>query len=368
MNIPERTELFHLLHGRHATLIARWFDALAGTACGQRGTADLRRRLRVLTDQLLTVLLCEPFAPEGARAIGAALSAECAADTTALAGTQVILLQHLLTGLPVAPVAALQPRLALVLSAVGAGFCEQMRDTLLAEQEAARWESEACFQAVFTNAPIGLALADLRRRVLLSNPALETLYGYSGAQLRRLRFPTITHPHDAPADMALFKELIAGRRDQYQLEKRYVRPDGQILRGRLTMVLLRDKAGAPRVVLGMVQDLTALRAAQDALDQMATSVQTFLESMAVNALLAARLERAGEVARTASQPPASTPATPKRAREQTEVAAERLTPRERQVAALLEDVGGCCLSVGQLLRWHGSSRSGQRPSSRFTLS
>ena len=53
---------------------------------------------------------------------------------------------------------------------------------------------------------------------------------------------------DLPADAALFGELLAGNRDHYHLEKRFIRKDGGILWGSVHVYkVLQD--GRPMVVV-----------------------------------------------------------------------------------------------------------------------
>ena len=117
-------------------------------------------------------------------------------------------------------------------------------------------DGEARFRAIFDAAVIGIALVDLEGHPVESNRALQRLLGYSGEELRGLTFPSLTHPEDVEADVALARELFAGQREAYQIEKRYVRKDGGIVWGRLTASLVRDAAGVPRYGLGMVEEIT----------------------------------------------------------------------------------------------------------------
>jgi len=132
--------------------------------------------------------------------------------------------------------------------------------------------SEARYRALFDAAPIGIALADPDRRLLACNPAYARLVGHDEGALRGRSFPVVTHPEDAAPDRALYRELVAGRRAGYALDKRYVRPDGAIIWGRLAVTLVRDAAGAPLFAVGMVEDLTVQRAAADDLAVARTSL------------------------------------------------------------------------------------------------
>lgn len=128
--------------------------------------------------------------------------------------------------------------------------------TARARSDAALRASEARFRAVFESAAVGMALVDLDGRPVASNPALQALLGYDTDELRGMTFAQCTHPDDVDADLALYRELAAGTREAYQLEKRYVRKDGAVLYGRLTVSLARDAAGVPQFAVGMVEDVT----------------------------------------------------------------------------------------------------------------
>ena len=123
-------------------------------------------------------------------------------------------------------------------------------------QDALR-ESEARFRAVFHAAGIAMALVEGDGRIAGFNAALVDLLGYDSQALRRMTIAGVTHPDDLETDAALAAELLAGRRERYPVEKRYLHRDGRVLWGRLTASLLRDGAGAPRYMVGMVEDVTA---------------------------------------------------------------------------------------------------------------
>lgn len=126
-------------------------------------------------------------------------------------------------------------------------------------------ETEARFRAIFEAAAIGIALGDLDGRPLDSNPALQEFLGYRHDELAAMTFLEFTHPDDVQADYALYQELLAGQRDHYQVEKRYVRKDGRVVWGRLTVSLIRGPRHMPLLTIGMVEDITARKQAELAL-------------------------------------------------------------------------------------------------------
>jgi PAS domain S-box-containing protein len=131
-------------------------------------------------------------------------------------------------------------------------------------EEALR-KSEARFQAIFENAAIGIALVDMHGHPVESNPALQTMLGYSKLELAQKAFTEFTHPADSQADWSLFTELVEGRRDRYQLDKRFYRKDGQIVWGRLSASLVRSQKGEPKYALRMVEDISNRKQAEEAL-------------------------------------------------------------------------------------------------------
>jgi PAS domain S-box-containing protein len=122
--------------------------------------------------------------------------------------------------------------------------------------------SEEVFRAIFQEAGIGMALVSLAGRPIEVNRALEEILGYTAPELCRMTFPELTHPDDVAVDVHLFEELVRGERERYRLDKRYIRKDGSLAHGRLTVSLVRDAGGHPRFAVEMVEDITDHKRAQ----------------------------------------------------------------------------------------------------------
>src|SRR5215471_2693625 len=104
-------------------------------------------------------------------------------------------------------------------------------------------QSEAQLRAIFESAAIGIALTDFEGRPIRCNPAFQALLGYTEAELCQMTFPEFTHPDDVKGDLELFRSLVSGQRDHFQIEKRYIRKDGQIVWVRLTVSLTQPPPG-----------------------------------------------------------------------------------------------------------------------------
>jgi PAS domain S-box-containing protein len=127
--------------------------------------------------------------------------------------------------------------------------------------------AEELFENAFHNAPIGLALVGLDGAFLKVNGALCRLVGYAAAQLLSVDFQTITYPDDLNADLELLGRLHAGLIPNYEMEKRYIRGDGSIVPVQLSVSMVSTPDGRPLHFIAQVQDLTARREAEAALEQ-----------------------------------------------------------------------------------------------------
>ena len=134
-------------------------------------------------------------------------------------------------------------------------------------------ESEAKFRSTFEGAGIGIALVDRDGRLSQSNPALQGLLGYGAGELAGRSFLSFTHPEDASRDLALYRELMAGKRERYQMEKRLIRKDGEAIWVLLTATLVRGAKEGARYAVGMVEDITERKLGESKVAQLLARVQ-----------------------------------------------------------------------------------------------
>ncbi len=128
-------------------------------------------------------------------------------------------------------------------------------------REASLREARERFQRVFADSPVAMALVGDDFRLTETNDAFCRLTGYSASELARLTFTDITHPDDIEAGLRLARQVFAGELRSYSIDKRYVRKNGEIIWGALTVSVIRDDAGRPLKGLGIVQDISERRAA-----------------------------------------------------------------------------------------------------------
>lgn len=124
-------------------------------------------------------------------------------------------------------------------------------------------ESEERFRTIFENAGLGAALVDWEGHPVKCNPALQRMLGYDESELRNMVFSAFTHPDDIELDWKLYGELVAGKHDKYEIEKRFITKEGRCLWGQLTVSQVKNKDGTPaKYMVGMVVDVTERKRAE----------------------------------------------------------------------------------------------------------
>jgi PAS domain S-box-containing protein len=132
------------------------------------------------------------------------------------------------------------------------------------EARHAHAESEARFRATFENAAVGIAHLGPDLRWLRANEALCRILGYPVDELVTKSLQDITHPDDLAANLALVERMRAGMIDSYDMDKRYLRKDGSIIWGRLTVGRVRKSDGSNEFV-SVVEDITRRKHAEEEL-------------------------------------------------------------------------------------------------------
>jgi PAS domain S-box-containing protein len=140
--------------------------------------------------------------------------------------------------------------------------------TELKQAERALQESEARFRMVYERAPVGIALVDSRNgRFLQINPKFCEIAGRSAEELLRMGVKEITHPDDISVGHEQLKQLGKRKDATYEVETRYLRPDGSIRWVRLQVVPMDCEGQTQRWHMGLVEDVTERRQTAEALRQ-----------------------------------------------------------------------------------------------------
>jgi len=123
-------------------------------------------------------------------------------------------------------------------------------------------ESEARFRKIFEHAATGIAIVGRSGRYLRSNAAYSAITGLTEAELQEREFPALVHPAEREGSRALVRQLFAGAIPSFELESRYLRPDGTAYWVRKFVSVLDRAEGKPVELLSLVTDVTPRKRAE----------------------------------------------------------------------------------------------------------
>lgn len=146
------------------------------------------------------------------------------------------------------------------------------------EAEAALKESEQRFRAIFERAAIGIAQVWPDGQFLKVNSGFCKIVGYSKAQLMKRTFMDITHPDDLELNLEYTRKLLTGKLQSYNIEKRFIRADGEIIWVNLTVSVVREETGEVKYFVKIIEDITDRFQAQTALRSAQARLQHLLAS------------------------------------------------------------------------------------------
>jgi PAS domain S-box-containing protein len=127
-------------------------------------------------------------------------------------------------------------------------------------------ESEDRFRLLFENSAVGMALFTAEGRFLQVNPAIVRIFGYSAEELRGRRLGDLAYSRTNSPDTATSSlQALADPPELYEREKQYVHKAGHAVWARMLRVPVRGPAGKVRYFVGVLEDVTQRRQAEEAL-------------------------------------------------------------------------------------------------------
>ena len=90
-------------------------------------------------------------------------------------------------------------------------------------------EYEKCFETIFDNTNIGMALLNLEGKLLKANQSLCEFLGYTETDILALNFHHLIHPNDASNLKINTQELINNKIKKYQSEQQCYRKNGEAI-------------------------------------------------------------------------------------------------------------------------------------------
>jgi PAS domain S-box-containing protein len=150
--------------------------------------------------------------------------------------------------------------------------------TLRKRTDEALRTSEARLRSLFAQTLSGIVETDLAGRLLRVNRRFCEIAGRSESELLGLAMEDITHPEDLPHTIEKFRALVQGDSPGFEIEKRYVRPDGSVVWVHNSVALVRDADGRPQCAVATTLDISESRVFEEALRHSETRFRQVIDT------------------------------------------------------------------------------------------
>jgi PAS domain S-box-containing protein len=138
--------------------------------------------------------------------------------------------------------------------------------------------SEEQFRGLFIQSHVGTAIVGLDKCFIRCNKSFCNFLGYSEEEMIGNTIADFTYPDDREIGLNEMKRISIGEIQFAVLQKRYLRKDGVVVRGELTISLVRDKDNNPLYYLPVIQDITERYTAEQALRASEEKLRLILNS------------------------------------------------------------------------------------------
>ncbi|MCL5735759.1 MAG: PAS domain S-box protein [Actinobacteria bacterium] len=126
-------------------------------------------------------------------------------------------------------------------------------------------ESEERFRGVFEQNSVGIALLGTDLRITKANCALCQMLGYGESELVGKTISDITAEEDVKRSLESVHSLYESGQPVLNMEKRYLRKDGEVIWGHVSASVLRGKDGKPVGTVAVISDVSARKKTEEAL-------------------------------------------------------------------------------------------------------
>lgn len=118
-------------------------------------------------------------------------------------------------------------------------------------------ESETRFRDLMEEASVGIALLDAEGRLMQCNPPLQRMLGFSAEELASKTFTDLSRSDDPAQDNSIHHDCVEGKRDRYEIEKKFISRDEGDFWGRLSVSGVKEADGSFKYAVAFLEDITA---------------------------------------------------------------------------------------------------------------
>ncbi|MDP6840776.1 MAG: PAS domain S-box protein [Rhodospirillales bacterium] len=140
------------------------------------------------------------------------------------------------------------------------------------------WPDAERFVRAFEDIGIGMLMLELDGAFRWANCAFCDLLGYTKQEILSKSFADITHPDDLDIGFDRLEKLVQGEIPSFEIEKRYIHKDGDVIWVELNSSIVLDAEGKPDHTICQIQDIRDRKKAERALIDVKNSLERQIES------------------------------------------------------------------------------------------
>jgi PAS domain S-box-containing protein len=153
------------------------------------------------------------------------------------------------------------------------GFRVSVRDVSASEEmKESLIKSEATLQTILQNSKVGIAILNNQFKYVYVNNEWCHLFGSNLEEVIGRGPSDFTHPKDKSVSNKKLEQLLNKEIDSYRLEKRFMRKDGTLFWGDLSVSAIEEQGNITRIV-GIISDITQWKESLEKIKKFSVAVE-----------------------------------------------------------------------------------------------
>ena len=158
----------------------------------------------------------------------------------------------------------------------GPGPCEQA--LILPEVEHCSYKP--IWEEITRRSPIAVCIVGLDGSWMFPHHKIAEWLGYTEQELNHLTFQDVTHPDDLEVDLEFVQEILNGKREWYQMEKRYIAKNGETIWVSLTVSPIAPE-GKVLAFVSQIENISDRKRIEEELRRQSERLTVALRSAAI---------------------------------------------------------------------------------------
>jgi len=153
------------------------------------------------------------------------------------------------------------------------GFRVSIRDVSASEEmKESLIKSEATLQTILQNSKVGIAILNNQFKYVYVNNEWCHLFGANLEEVIGRSPSDFTHPKDKSVSNKKLEQLLNKEIDSYRIEKRFMRKDGTLFWGDLSVSAIEEQGNISRIV-GIISDITQRKESMEKIKKFSVAVE-----------------------------------------------------------------------------------------------